>query len=107
MKATIVGKPVAFFVLDKRQCRILMECGSMHYDSTCREAVSRGGFVYGWNNSPSSCRGTVRELALACKILALPHPDEYLRPYQQELTNAFHGMAQQSMCSEWSKEITV
>lgn len=107
MKATIVGKPVAFFVLNERQCRILMECGSMHYDATCREAVARGGFIYGWNNFPSSCCGTTRELDLACKILELPHPAEDLRPHQQELTNALHGIVQQSACSEWSKEITV
>jgi hypothetical protein len=78
MKGFIQATPRFELHLKDRMVEILIKESLMHYDTICKAASLRGGFLYGWNNTikfndfgndSNSFFSTHRELDLTTKIL--------------------------------------
>lgn len=101
---TIVGAPVCYFALTEDEVKLLITLGQLHYDVNCKEAVSVGGFIYGWGNGPEYCKATPRELQLAAKILETPPPDIKDWPLAITLQTFFRRLQIEANSTEWSTE---
>lgn len=51
MKLTAIEfEPHGRFTFALEDVKLAMECSAKHYDSFCRQAGEKGGFIYGMNN---------------------------------------------------------
>ena len=115
MKIEIRGKPIFLFSLTGEQLGLLIALSKAHYDSTCRAASERGGFIYGWSaelelDPIAKFSATWRQLDLCLKILeGASYLPEQQRAVGSALACSFMGAMTRATAATtaWNMEIEV
>jgi hypothetical protein len=101
MKISITCTPQFWITLTPSHVDVLRKLAILHYDSACRKAALRGGFVYGWHNltrdvESAVCCGTFRDLDLCLKIMESDQGLDLGEPLVAEMRKCFIGAIVQS-----------